>query len=143
MEMPMRRIRSLVVVTAVMALFGVGGWALADDNRVDWDCPGTPNPPGTQILSVCYALGGASHSWGKVDAINTADAYNKCADIVMVAVGEISQLCASATEVSTYSTAQGFCAYPNNATSGPCQALNVSVWNNTAVHHGLRGVAWY
>jgi hypothetical protein len=126
-----------ILVGALLVLGVAAAVASADDNRFDWSCSGNPadNP--------CQA--GPNHSWGSSTAVNTADAYNKCAFLFNSWYGEfVAGACASATTVRVNSDQHGICPYPNIGTGTMCQDyLYAWVENNTSVHHGLRGVGYY
>jgi hypothetical protein len=133
-----RRIRGRVGAVAVLAALSFATVAFAGSNREDWNCPGTPAQ---------WCTNGGLHSYGSATAINSADSYNKCAQLVDTAVlGTLAIQCAWLTEVRTQTddgSRPQLCPYPNNATSGTCLHLQAQVLNNVGVSHGLRGVSFY
>lgn len=130
-----RRVGLALLLTAV----SLATVAVADTNqREDWDCPHTPG---------VWCTNGGIHSYGSSTAINSADAYRKCAALVIVNVTTIAQVCAYLTEVRTQTNDGSFtqvCPYPNDPPFlPPCQDVQAWVYNWSGVSHGLRGVAWW
>lgn len=129
----------MALAMAVVTVFSASGSASADDNRIDWDCPGTPRTP-------CYAsgaLGTIYRSFGSTTAVNQANPYPKCAALNAPG-GDVARLCGYGYTVRVQSNDRGFCPYPNNAGSNTnCGQLSARVGNDTDVYHGLRGVAWF
>lgn len=102
--------------------------AIADHLRIDWNCPGVP-------YDACYAP--ADHTYDKVTAINTANAYRKCAKIQDRGSGYVfSRICASEYYVNAY-------YHYGLATINDQYVSHAAVGNDTGIHHGLRGAARY
>jgi hypothetical protein len=105
-----------------------GATAEANNYRQDWNCPGNP-------YAWCWT--GQYHTYSTATAVNTINSYWKCSKLERD--GYIyAQTCAYGNYVRVESDDWNQLPYPNTATY-----LGALVSNQTSVHHGLRGVAWY
>lgn len=136
-----RPTRLVAFLTALLCTAGLASAALvyADDTRVDWDCPGTPRTACTAIPG----YGTLNRSFGSSTAVNSANPYPKCSALSSVG-GDVARLCGYGYTIRVQSNDRGYCSYPNNAgSSTSCGSLQARVGNDTDVHHGLRGVAYF